>query len=128
MHGREILACAPTGSGKTLAFLLPVIEHVLSSKSLGTAKKEFGRLKALILSPTRELAEQTFRECKQLISVQTHCSCEQRSDLLRVKFLDKTEVKLFTRKGIKNMKSMDILISTPNRIVYLLQHEPPLIK
>lgn len=52
------MACAPTGSGKTAAFLLPII-HSLR----GPQKKGF---RAVILSPTRELAKQTYRECLKL--------------------------------------------------------------
>ena len=55
---REILACAPTGSGKTAAFLVPII-HWLGSPQ----KKGF---RAVIVSPTRELANQTHRECVKL--------------------------------------------------------------
>lgn len=58
MKKREILACAPTGSGKTAAFLVPVI-HCLG----GPQKKGF---RAVIVSPTRELANQTYRECVKL--------------------------------------------------------------
>ena len=52
------MACAPTGSGKTAAFLVPII-HALE----GPRKKGF---RAIILSPTRELAKQTYRECIRL--------------------------------------------------------------
>ena len=55
---REILACAPTGSGKTAAFLVPII-HCLGAPQ----KKGF---RAVIVSPTRELANQTHRECVKL--------------------------------------------------------------
>lgn len=55
---REILACAPTGSGKTAAFLVPIIH------CLGTPQKKGFR--AVIVSPTRELANQTHRECVKL--------------------------------------------------------------
>lgn len=57
-QGRQTLACAPTGSGKTAAFLLPIIHHLG-----GPQKKGF---RAVILSPTRELAKQTYRECLRL--------------------------------------------------------------
>ena len=50
LHGREILAIAPTGSGKTLAFVLPILHD------LGQPSKE--GIRALIISPTRELAMQ----------------------------------------------------------------------
>ncbi|KAF6201603.1 hypothetical protein GE061_003995 [Apolygus lucorum] len=58
LKGRQVLACAPTGSGKTVAFLAPVLA------SLGKPSRKGFR--ALILSPTRELAKQIFRECTLL--------------------------------------------------------------
>jgi ATP-dependent RNA helicase RhlE len=51
LEGRDVLACAMTGSGKTAAFLLPIMQRL--------AGKPRGRTRALILSPTRELAAQT---------------------------------------------------------------------
>ncbi|HEY0783638.1 MAG TPA: DEAD/DEAH box helicase [Thermoanaerobaculia bacterium] len=48
--GKDVLACAMTGSGKTAAFVLPILER-LSGKPRGTTR-------ALILTPTRELAAQ----------------------------------------------------------------------
>ena len=50
MEGRDVLACAVTGSGKTAAFLLPIL-HRLSAKPRRTTR-------ALVLTPTRELAAQ----------------------------------------------------------------------
>ncbi len=50
LAGRDLLACAMTGSGKTAAFLLPILER------LRTAER--GTTRALVLSPTRELAAQ----------------------------------------------------------------------
>ena len=47
---REIMACAPTGSGKTAAFILPILHHLREPRNDG--------IRALILSPTRELAQQ----------------------------------------------------------------------
>nr|CAG4643980.1 EOG090X06T3 [Lepidurus arcticus] len=49
---RDILACAPTGSGKTVAFVLPIL-HLLQKP----ADRGF---RAIIVSPTRELAQQTW--------------------------------------------------------------------
>jgi len=54
MAGRDTLGRAPTGSGKTLAFGLPLIAKV--------GKASAGRPRALVLAPTRELAEQIARE------------------------------------------------------------------
>jgi len=51
MQGRDIIGLAQTGTGKTAAFVLPILEHLRSGPR--------GCVRALIVSPTRELAEQT---------------------------------------------------------------------
>jgi ATP-dependent RNA helicase RhlE len=53
LQGHDLLACAQTGTGKTAAFAIPIIEH-LSKQEKGTSRK----IKALIVTPTRELAIQ----------------------------------------------------------------------
>uniref|UniRef100_A0A8C2ABM2 Probable ATP-dependent RNA helicase DDX52 n=1 Tax=Cyprinus carpio TaxID=7962 RepID=A0A8C2ABM2_CYPCA len=58
MLKREILASAPTGSGKTMAFCLPLLAHLRQPLNKG--------FRALIISPTRELATQTHRELLKL--------------------------------------------------------------
>jgi ATP-dependent RNA helicase RhlE len=50
LEGRDLLACATTGSGKTAAFLLPILHRL--------APKPRGATRALVLTPTRELAAQ----------------------------------------------------------------------
>jgi ATP-dependent RNA helicase RhlE len=50
LSGRDVLACAMTGSGKTAAFGLPIVERLRS--------RPRGATRALVLSPTRELAAQ----------------------------------------------------------------------
>jgi ATP-dependent RNA helicase RhlE len=58
IEGRDVLACAMTGSGKTAAFLLPIM-HRLLAKPRGTTR-------ALILTPTRELAGQILEDLNDL--------------------------------------------------------------
>jgi ATP-dependent RNA helicase RhlE len=58
LEGRDVLACAMTGSGKTAAFLLPIL-HRLMDKSRGTTR-------ALVLTPTRELAAQIHEDLSEL--------------------------------------------------------------
>jgi ATP-dependent RNA helicase RhlE len=58
MAGRDLLACAMTGSGKTAAFLLPIL-HRLIEKPRGTTR-------ALVLTPTRELAAQIVEDLNDL--------------------------------------------------------------
>ncbi|ETN66933.1 DEAD box ATP-dependent RNA helicase [Anopheles darlingi] len=61
MDGRDVVAMAKTGSGKTGSFLIPMFEKLRQREA-----KAGGGARALILSPTRELAIQTFRFIKQL--------------------------------------------------------------
>jgi ATP-dependent RNA helicase RhlE len=58
LEGKDLLACAMTGSGKTAAFLLPIL-HRLMGKPRGTTR-------ALVLTPTRELAAQIEEHLRQL--------------------------------------------------------------
>lgn len=60
LQNKDVAVQAVTGSGKTLSFLIPVVER-LRSKSFHK-----GQIGALILSPTRELAMQTYRVCEEL--------------------------------------------------------------
>jgi ATP-dependent RNA helicase RhlE len=53
IRGQDIIGCAQTGTGKTAAFVLPILDRLIHAK---TAKKRVAR--ALILTPTRELALQ----------------------------------------------------------------------
>jgi ATP-dependent RNA helicase RhlE len=58
VQGRDVLACAMTGSGKTAAFLLPIL-HRLGPKARGVTR-------ALVLTPTRELAAQIQAHLEEL--------------------------------------------------------------
>jgi ATP-dependent RNA helicase RhlE len=58
--GRDVLACSMTGSGKTAAFGLPVLHRLLS--------KPRGKTRALILTPTRELAAQIDMHLRELLA------------------------------------------------------------
>jgi len=51
MEGRDIIGLAQTGTGKTAAFVLPTLHRLLNGSR--------GQVRALVISPTRELAEQT---------------------------------------------------------------------
>jgi Superfamily II DNA and RNA helicases len=62
LKGRDILGAAKTGSGKTLAFLIPALELLL--KANFTQKNGTG---VIIITPTRELAQQIFDVAKDLM-------------------------------------------------------------
>ncbi|EFJ23173.1 hypothetical protein SELMODRAFT_103710 [Selaginella moellendorffii] len=57
LAGRDVLGAAKTGSGKTLAFLIPLVEKLYRLRW-----RSGHGLAGLVISPTRELAEQIFRE------------------------------------------------------------------
>lgn len=56
--GKDVIAQAQTGTGKTLAFVLPILEKIDASNA---------EIQALILTPTRELAQQISKEIKKMI-------------------------------------------------------------
>jgi ATP-dependent RNA helicase RhlE len=58
MAGRDVLACAMTGSGKTAAFLLPILHQLID--------KPRGITRALVITPTRELAAQILEDLDDL--------------------------------------------------------------
>jgi ATP-dependent RNA helicase RhlE len=58
MQGCDMVGLAQTGTGKTAAFVLPILQHLM--------KGQRGQVRALIMSPTRELAEQTCEAINKL--------------------------------------------------------------
>ena len=58
LAGRDLLACAQTGSGKTAAFLLPILHHLIGRPRRTT--------RALVITPTRELAAQILQSMNGL--------------------------------------------------------------
>ncbi|XP_047991017.1 probable ATP-dependent RNA helicase DDX52 [Leguminivora glycinivorella] len=103
MEDRQILACAPTGSGKTCAFLLPIL-HTLGAPQGGP--------RALVLCPTRELAHQIYREALRLSEgTELRCSVVRNMKESKVKEREAT------------IRRSDIVISTPNRLCYLLNRD-----
>uniref|UniRef100_A0A2A4K0Y6 Probable ATP-dependent RNA helicase DDX52 n=1 Tax=Heliothis virescens TaxID=7102 RepID=A0A2A4K0Y6_HELVI len=103
LEDRQILACAPTGSGKTAAFLLPIL-HALGAPQGGP--------RALVLCPTRELAQQIYREALRLsASSQLRCSVVRSIKESKVKEREAT------------IRKSDIIVSTPNRLCYLLNQD-----
>lgn len=60
LEGRDIVGTAQTGTGKTAAFVLPILHHLLTNPA------KLGRTRALIITPTRELAEQIHTTVRHL--------------------------------------------------------------
>lgn len=55
LRGKDLLGCAQTGTGKTAAFAVPILQHLYSDRQRNNG---FRKVKALIVTPTRELAIQ----------------------------------------------------------------------
>lgn len=99
---RDLLAGAPTGSGKTLAFLLPTLQLLKKHTKHG--------ISAVIVSPTRELAQQIFAQLQMLTHGTAFRTC-----LL-------TNMSKATSESL-GRKRFDILITTPLRLVHALRHD-----
>jgi len=61
LEGRDLLGCAQTGTGKTAAFAIPILQTLYRNRAESTASKA---VKALVLTPTRELAAQVGQSFK----------------------------------------------------------------
>ncbi len=108
LAGHDLLGGAQTGTGKTAAFVLPMLHKLAMARS---ATNKFGGtgIRALVLTPTRELAAQVEE------SVQTYG-----------KFLQLTSTVVFGGVGMnpqisKVKKGVDILVATPGRLLDLVQ-------
>ncbi|XP_049871300.1 probable ATP-dependent RNA helicase pitchoune [Pectinophora gossypiella] len=102
---KDIIGAAKTGSGKTLAFLIPVVDSLIKFKF--TRKHGTG---CIILSPTRELALQTFEVLKKLLS-----------DIdLSYSLIVGGEKKVKDIMSLK--KGANIVVSTPGRLLDHLQN------
>ena len=101
---RDVLGCAQTGTGKTASFAIPIIQHLQLNKD---ADKRKG-IKALILTPTRELALQ-ISECISDYAKYTRI----RHGVIFGGVNQRPQVDML-RKGI------DILVATPGRLLDLM--------
>ena len=104
IEGRDVLGVAQTGTGKTAAFALPVLEKLSFGKPQGKRN-----IRALILSPTRELAaqiDQRFYVYSKYMDVRHKVIFGGVSQKPQIQSL---------RKGI------DVLVATPGRLLDLIQ-------
>ena len=101
LAGRDVLACAMTGSGKTAAFALPVLQRLAET----SGRSHGGGTRALVLTPTRELAAQ----------VEEHFSALGRHTRVR-----STTVfgGVSPRPQEKALRSgVDVVVATPGRLL-----------
>ncbi|KAJ4420678.1 ATP-dependent RNA helicase cyt-19, mitochondrial [Neurospora sp. IMI 360204] len=92
LKGKDIVAQAKTGTGKTLGFLVPVIQKIIAqdpdlAHRFGGKRARSDDIRAVIISPTRELAEQIGEEARKLVKgtgviVQTAVGGTQKNAML----------------------------------------------
>ena len=100
LQGKNVIATAETGTGKTAAFLLPILQN------LGITQKKGSTV--LILSPTRELANQTDAFCRQFAPKNVRCAS------------------IIGGAGYKNQidairRGANIIVATPGRLMDFME-------
>ena len=106
LEGKDLLATAQTGTGKTAAFSLPILQKLHEKKPDKTRN-----IRALVLTPTRELAQQveaSFRTYGRNLSLRTTVIVGGVSQGPQV-------------KALKN--NVDILVATPGRLLDLINQK-----
>ena len=103
LAGQDIIASARTGTGKTAAFMLPILQHLSSP---GPGQKHAPR--ALVLTPTRELADQITQSARVY------------GKYLRVKSATIVGGMPYHSQIKALSKSLDLVIATPGRLLDLL--------
>ena len=101
LAGRDVLACAPTGTGKTAAFVLPILEVLAASPRTG-------KIRVLVVTPTRELAAQI----AERVSVYGHHIGARYAVVYGGVGQHGQEIAL--------RRSPDVLIATPGRLLDLM--------
>jgi len=106
LEGKDLLGCAQTGTGKTAAFAIPIIQQLhLSKQQEGKGKR---KVRALIVTPTRELAIQigenftTYAKHTDIQNTVIFGGVKQHSQVKRL------------RAGV------DVLVATPGRLLDLI--------
>jgi ATP-dependent RNA helicase DDX55/SPB4 len=104
---------AVTGSGKTLAFVVPILEMLLKKYTSDSLFDKY-HIHSLIISPTRELAQQTFEIINEFIQ-----SFDDQERLSCIKFVGGTKHDYDTEQFQENGGT--IVIATPGRFEELLK-------
>ena len=100
LEGKDVIGLAQTGTGKTAAFILPLLSKLYGTQQTG----KFRKVKILVLSPTRELAQQIGEVIKPFASATNLKTCTIVGG-----------VPIF--KQFKDLrKGSDIIVGTPGRV------------
>ena len=106
LRGKDLLGCAQTGTGKTAAFAVPILQHIYNNIKFSKGDR---KIKALIVTPTRELAIQisdSFTSYGKFTGIKNNVifgGVKQHAQTVAL------------RRGV------DILVATPGRLLDLMQ-------
>lgn len=111
LEGKDIFAQAETGSGKTGSFAIPIIEQILRHRSESENGQDADLAGYVVLSPTRELAQQThkaFNDLGKSLGINSNC--------------------LIGGENIENQKDLlkelpQVLVATPGRLCDLIKQK-----
>lgn len=119
LNNKDVCVQAVTGSGKTFAFLIPLLHYSLKQfDQLDEDIKKFNqKVHSIVISPTRELANQTYDVLTQLTN---------ESPISPILLVGGCSVHADESAFIKN--GANIIIATPGRLADLLQRCTPLLK
>ncbi|MCO5567006.1 hypothetical protein L7F22_020689 [Adiantum nelumboides] len=109
LQGLDVMAKARTGTGKTIAFLLPAIELILKEP-----KASLSKLFAVVVCPTRELAQQIVAETNALLTFHNNVRVQVVYGGTKIR-REQTQLK---------ERPFQILVGTPGRLVDHIQNTP----
>lgn len=100
LQHKDLIACAQTGTGKTASYLLPVLQHISTSDKKHT--------RALILAPTRELAQQIDQQVEGLAYF---------AGISSIAVYGGGDGMIYEQQRRAMMEGVDIVIATPGRLI-----------
>ncbi|BDS09617.1 DEAD/DEAH box helicase [Aureispira anguillae] len=109
LRGKDLLGCAQTGTGKTAAFSIPVLQNIFLDQQNAPQQKGVRKIKALIVTPTRELA----------IQIGENFTAYAKFTKIR-----STVIFGGVKQGAQTQalkRGVDVLVATPGRLLDLMQ-------
>ena len=117
----DIIGISPTGTGKTLAFIIPLVSKIIANSN----DSNMNSLQSIIIAPTNDLAKQIFQVTENLVQgIVLNHKVKKSNNKLDVQLLNsKLSNKLLFENDDNSIKLPQILISTPKRLISVLNKE-----